>query len=91
MAFVLCWAFIHDWYISFVLPAGAALVLGVAMRFAGGFGHCRSRLVATFAGALVGALMYLGYYHFHFVAEVGQRGIARVDLLPRFIKWRMIG
>jgi len=59
------------------------------MRLAVGFGHCRSRLVATLSGALVGALMYLGYYHLHFVAEVVRRGIARVDLLPKFINWRM--
>src|SRR5713226_657255 len=89
MAFVLCWAFIHDWYYPFFLPAVAALIVGIAMRSAVAFGHCRSRLVATLAGALVGAIMYLGYYHIHFVAEVGRRGISRADLLPGFIKWRM--
>src|SRR5438552_2831720 len=89
MAFVLCWAFIHDWYYSLVVPAGAAFMVGLAMRLAVGFGHCRSPLVATLAAALAGALMFLGYYHFHFVSIVGQRAIMRVDRLPNFITLRM--
>jgi hypothetical protein len=89
MAFVLCWAFIHDWYYSFFLPALAALPVAIAVRLAGVIGHSRNRLVACLVGALAGAFMYLGYYHLHFVSVVGRPGIARVNLLPKFIKWRM--
>jgi hypothetical protein len=89
MAWVLCWAFIHNWYYSIFAPMLAGFVVGGAMYLAGGIGHCRSRLVAMIAGILVGALMYLGYYHAHFVSVAGWPALERVDLLPKFIQLRM--
>jgi hypothetical protein len=89
MAAVLCWAFAHDWYYSLILPVVAALIAGISARGAVVLGHCRNRIVAGLFGALAGAILYLGYFHFHFVSLVGWSGIGRVDMLPGFVRFRM--
>jgi len=89
MALLLSWAYFHEWYYSFIAPGLAATVTGSALYLAVLIGQCRSRLVATVVGILVGAALYLGYYHAHVVSQLGWQGIARVDLLPKLINQRM--
>ncbi len=93
MAVCLCLAFERGWYYFLITPAIASLpAAGVAYLAVGG-GHCRSRIVAGVFGILAAALLYLGYFHVHFVSIVrpiaGPAAIYRVDCLPGFISFRM--
>ncbi len=93
MAVCLYLVFRGGWYIYMLAPGAAALPVAGAAHQAVGDARCRNGVVAGLLGVLAGAVLYLGYFHVHFVAEVGPvmgpAAIYRVDLLPRFILFRM--
>ena len=89
MAYVLYRAFAAGWYYFIAIPAVLSLPVGLAAYIAVAGGHCRNQLVAMFAGAIAGLVLYLGYFHLHFVSLTGRQALTRVDLLPRFIQFRM--
>lgn len=89
MGAVLCWAFLSGWYYLIVTPLVAALPVAAACFLTVGCSHCRSVFVAALLGATIGAVMYLGYFHAHLVSLDGPAAIHRVDVLPRFVQWRM--
>jgi hypothetical protein len=93
MAVCLYLVFVGGWYFYIVVPGVAALPVAGAAYLAVGGAHCRNGVVAGLFGLLAAAVLYLGYFHVHFVAEVGPivgpSAIYRLDLLPRFILFRM--
>jgi hypothetical protein len=82
-------AFVGGFYFFIVVPAVAGALLGAVAAGAFRFAHCRNPYAAAVLGFLLGTIMFLGYFHFHFVHNVGLRGLTRIDVLPRFIEARM--
>jgi hypothetical protein len=81
---------IHSgFYFIIIIPMLAGLIMGGTLFLAVQGGHCRSRMVAGICGALMGTSVYLGYFHAGLVGIIGIQNIARVDLLPRYIQFRM--
>src|SRR5665213_1285523 len=93
VAVLLSWAmyasFAAGWYIMFLMPAFAALLVGGMLTMTVRVGRCRKPLVAGIAGIVAGIVLYLGTYYFGLVALTGVQGAWRVNLLPTYITWRM--
>jgi hypothetical protein len=77
----------HYWFVLF--PVLAGLATGGVAFWAVRAGRCRNRLVAITLGALAGMCIYFGYFHLDFLCRTGFHNVARLDLLPAFIHWRM--
>lgn len=89
LAWALKLAFLSGWYLIFLVPAvGGGALAGVLYALVG-WSHCRNRGLAAVLGITVGLTGYLGYYHLCFI-DILPPGFAwRVDLLPRYIAFRM--
>ncbi|MDB6108666.1 MAG: hypothetical protein JWR69_416 [Pedosphaera sp.] len=83
--------FLFTWGFYFVLLIPLLVSLGVAgmVLLAVQKGHCRSRLVASLLGLATGMTLYLGYYYAGMVDALGIESVARVELLPSYIAFRM--
>jgi hypothetical protein len=82
-------AFVGGFYFFIVVPAVAGLLVGAVAAGTFRFAHCRNPYAAAVLGFFLGTIMFLGYFHFHFVYHVGLRGLTRIDMLPRFIEAHM--
>src|SRR4051812_42085096 len=89
MAWCLSWALDRGFYWIFVAPMLAALVVACVWRLVLIGSHCRNRGVATLGSLVLGLLLYLGYYHIGMLQLVGPRHARRIDMLPRYIQFRM--
>ena len=93
MAVALYKAFEGGFYYFVIAPFLASLPVAAVIFWSVAGGHCRNRAVAGILGLLAAAVLYLGYYHVHFVQTfrpmMGNAAIYRVDFLPRFISLRM--
>lgn len=92
-AVVVAWglklAFLSGWYLIILVPALAGGALGGAIYGLVGWSHCRNRGLAAVLGLIAGLTGYLGYYHLCMV-DILPPGLEwRVDLLPRYIAFRM--
>ena len=52
-------------------------------------GACRSRVVGGVLGLVAGLVYFLGYYQIDLAHRFGIRFLTRVDVLPRYIEWRV--
>jgi hypothetical protein len=82
---LLIWGF----YFIMVMPILAGLGVAVMVRFAVANGHCRSRLAGTLTGLVCGLMLYLGYYYVGMVSALGARAAGQIQLLPRYIHFRL--
>jgi len=82
-------AFVHGWYLIFLLPVLGGLVLGGVLYALVGWSHCRNRWLAGAVGILAGLIGYLGYYELCLLDLLPPPLAGRVDLLPRYIAFRM--
>lgn len=53
------------------MPLLASVPAAGAAHLAVGAGHCRNTVVAGLFGLAAAAVLYLGYFHAHFVAVFG--------------------
>src|SRR5262245_41204951 len=88
--FLLCKVFMWGFYLVMIAPLVAGLLAGAGVALAVRLGRCRNRWVGAVAGLVVGLVMYLGYYHFHFGYLTKFQHFHRVDVLPRWIHFRVL-
>ncbi len=93
-AFLLYQVFVWGFYLLFLAPVVAGLLASAGVALAVHAGLCRNRWLGAAAGLLVGAVTFLGYYHFHLLSilppEVRWKAAHRVDVLPRFVYFRVL-
>ena len=89
MGWVLAFAFRSGWYYAFVTPGGLALPVVGAVFLAVGWGHCRSKTVAVLLGVAAGLVLMVAYFYFDMRERFGPAVEGQVELLPRYIAWRM--
>jgi hypothetical protein len=81
--------FVFGWYLLFLAPIIAGLLLAGVVVITVGFTRCRNRWLGAGVGILSGLLLYLSYYQFCLI-DVLPAGMAhRVDLLPHYIWLRL--
>ena len=89
VAYLLYWLFVMGWFLIMIAPlAGGGLVAG-SMAASVHLSHCRKPLLAMLIGLCVGAIAYLGYYHFTMIRLLPPGHAHRIDLLPDYVKFRM--
>lgn len=76
-------------YYVAIVPLATALAVSGCVFMASRVGHCRNYLLGGALGAAAGAFMYLGHFHVGLVEELGLAQAHRLDLLPRYIVFRM--
>ncbi len=86
-----CWfqAFDAGWGYWLVTAVAMALPVALAAYLAVGLGHCRNRWLAGALGLTAAVVLYAGYFHFDLVKQLGAGTLERLDLLPKFIAFRM--
>ena len=89
MAVALAAIYWSEWYFIGLAAAVAALPLTAMSYLAALVGHSRSRVAIFVVGAIATLICYLGYYHVDMLGQIGGQHLVRVDLLPRYIAWRM--
>jgi hypothetical protein len=89
LAFVLSQVFLWHCYYPLIVPLAAGGILGWLAWRLFRFARCRNPWVAGGFGVLLGSLMFLGYFHCHYVTQAGLPELTRVDALPAFINFRM--
>jgi hypothetical protein len=89
MAWCLHVVFNSGWYIVVVAPVISSLPVLITLAAAVGSGHCRSRLAAGILGCLTAAVLYLGHFHADIISVIGWENAHRLDILPRYINFRM--
>ncbi len=77
------------YYLVFLAPLLAVLPLAGLMDVAVALGHCRNPVFAGILGLLAGLLVSPGRYQADLVSHLGWRHVYRVDLLPRYLAFRM--
>jgi hypothetical protein len=71
------------------LPFAAAMPVAFVVYEAIGWGHCRSKLIASVFGLVAGVGFIVAQYYFDMVTTLGPESALRVDMLPPFVKHRM--
>ena len=71
------------------MPILAGCIIGGGLYLIVGWAHCRNRWLAVGAGVLAAVAGYVGYYECCLLHEVPWELAGRVDLLPRYIAFRM--
>jgi hypothetical protein len=89
VAWVLKCLFFQGWYLLFVVPLFAGLLLGAVLYGLVGWTHCRNSWVAGGLGLLGGLVAYVGYYHLCMVDILPPGNEARFDALPHYVVFRM--
>src|SRR5438034_1237918 len=89
VAWAFKFAFVHGWYLIFLLPAVGGLALGGALYWLVGKAHCRNHWLAGAVGGTAGLLAFLGYYHLCLIDFLPPGQAWRVDLLPQYISFRL--
>lgn len=82
-------AWVHGWYLIFLLPAVGGAALAGVLYLVVGWSHCRNCWLAGVLGVLAGLSAYLGYYHLCLMDLLPPGHAWRVDVLPRYIAFRM--
>jgi hypothetical protein len=88
-AWLLNWLFQRQWYLVILVPALAALLVGLAIAALVAVARCRQPVTAALVGALAGLILYLGQYHFAMLEQLPPGNVHRLDLLPRYILFRL--
>ena len=88
-ALILFFLFQAGMYLIIIVPAIAALGVAGLANLAVAKGHCRNRLIAALTGFMAGVLLYFGYYYIGMVATLGPQAAAEIQLLPKYIRFRM--
>jgi hypothetical protein len=89
VAWCLKLAFALGWYLIILLPAAFGLGLGGVLYVLVGWSHCRNYWLAGSIGVLIGLIAYLGYYHLCLLDFLPPGNVWRVDLLPKYVAFRM--
>jgi hypothetical protein len=89
LGWILTTLYMHDWYLIFLAPLVAGLILSGVLYASVALAQCRNRWLAGGIGALCGVVLYLAYYHFCFVSILPPGFGLRVDRLPRYIWFRL--
>lgn len=78
-------------YFILLVPLVAGMLAGYLSTLVVKQSHCRNVLLASLLGALVGAVAYLGHYHFEMLRVAGFEHWHRVDVLPEYIwaRWHV--
>jgi hypothetical protein len=82
-------AYMHGWYWIIILPALGGGALAGLLYWLVGASHCRNYWLAGSLGVTAGLVAFLGYYHLCMVQFLPAGSIGRVDLLPRYISFRL--
>jgi hypothetical protein len=89
VAWGLKFALVHGWYLIILLPMVGGGILAGVLHLMVGWAHCRNSWLAGVVGIFVGLIAYLGYYHFCLLDLLPPGNAWRVDLLPKYIMFRM--
>jgi len=77
-------------YYVVIVPILAALLVALMIKLAVGKGHCRSPWVGGAAGVLAGLVLYLGYFYFGMIYQLGPETATHPELLPYYLRARMM-
>jgi hypothetical protein len=88
-AWLLNCLFQRQWYLVILVPAVAALLVGLAIAGLVAVARCRQPVTAALVGALAGFILYLGQYHFAMLEQLPPGNVHRLDLLPRYVQFRL--
>lgn len=77
------------WYLLFLVPLIAAILVIAVLWKAIRLGRCRSPALAGMLGVFAALVLYLGYYYCGMISDAGIEAVGRIDLLPRYIDFRM--
>jgi hypothetical protein len=86
---LLCVAWHTGTFFTGITPLFAGLALAGLTYAPVHWGHCRSTLVGTAAGALLGTTTYLAAYQFDLARYTGWANLSRLDRLPDHIEFRV--
>src|SRR5437764_4309027 len=89
VAWLLKFAYVHDWYLIFLLPALGGLALGGVLYWLVGRAHCRNHWLAGAVGGMAGLIAFLGYFQLCLIDLLPPGAAWRLDLLPKYISLRM--
>jgi hypothetical protein len=89
MAWCLHLLFVWGYYILVFAPLVASIPVLIFLSAAVVGGHCRCRIAAGGLGLLAAAVLCLGHFHADVISVVGWQQAHRLDLLPRYINFRM--
>ena len=81
--------YLVGWYIRIFVPIVMMLPVLVAAHVAVSKGRCRSRAVAAVLGFVAASMLYGSYFYFGMLTMMGSQQWARLDLLPRYLQFRM--
>jgi hypothetical protein len=90
LGYVLFLIFRIGFYLIFLVPVLAGLMTSAGVALAVRWGACRNRWIGGLAGLLAGCVMYLSYFHFDLLSLIGFRNVHHVELLPRWIYFRIL-
>jgi hypothetical protein len=77
-------------YYIFIVPLAAAACVGGMVHLAVNRGHCRSPFVAGLAGFCAGLLLYIGYFYFGMLHDVGPEAVQHPEFFPKYMRLRMM-
>jgi hypothetical protein len=89
LAWVLKALLFMGWYIVFLVPMFAAMLLSGVLHLLVGLSHCRNAYLGGAIAILSGVVAYLGFFHLCLLQFLPAGNAHRVDLLPTYIVHRM--
>jgi hypothetical protein len=89
MAWVLHLCSRWGWYLVVIAPIIAALPVAGLMNAAVAGGHCRNPVLAALVGLVAGLIVSPGHYQADIAAMAGWEHVYRLDILPRYLEFRM--
>ena len=89
MAWCLFWVFQRGFYLIFVAPLLASAAVAGVWYLVLTWSHCRNPRLNRVSSLALALLLYLGYYYVGLVHVVGIQRADRIDLLPRYVQFRM--
>lgn len=81
--------FVHGMYLLVMVPLIASLGVGFLAGYAADAGKCRNYKLVVALTILASIILYFGYWYISMLATLGGNFYYRIDLLPRYIQWRM--
>ena len=76
-------------YYIFIVPLLAALCVAGMLNLAVNKGHCRNAVVGGLAGLCAGVVLYIGYFYFGMVHDLGPETANHPEFVPSYIRLRM--
>jgi hypothetical protein len=88
MAAGLNWVYQRGWYL-FIFPVMAGVIGGILVLLTVTRGKCRSPVVGTLFGFVVGVVIFAGHFYFGMLSLLGPGAAGRLDLFPKYLSLQL--